>query len=533
MKLAHLRSRIKEAATLKASAQRLMRDMTEMLSDKSLPDGLRTQIEGVRKELKRTWAELAHDAEGPVSTKTAEAASKNDPLAVEAPENTIAPLSSESATTTGSPNVECYDDMPVAAQYAIPTSTWGAKTFADLDAAEAADEATEEIYERTGQLQRLVSNVMSDPLETDKVNALKTIFDEYTMLVAGLTGGGATIAGAEAATAPDPRGERLVESVGGALSLLAETDGSAVGSGARSPFKMDVRLITPGWGNARDNHYYSPDVLRRDAKVFEGVKMYTTDHRENEKSVRTEVARIDSIERFADDGAPIARVTVFDPDFAEQTRNRNQAGILDSLECSILAYGKAKPGVVEGRKGNIVESITAAQSVDFVTKAGAGGGAINIAESAAPTPVRHAHGSDPTQGVTSMPPETTQPTTTSASITAQPPVTTAPATPPVAAPAPLAEADVRTALAATTLPAPSQKRLTEQAYPDRAALDTAVVAEIAYLKEVTGSGKPVMPASASGDKPATLAETNKRVDQTLDHFFGPSRAPAQAAQKGQ
>jgi hypothetical protein len=164
--------------------------------------------------------------------------------------------------------------------------------------------------------------------------------------------------------------------------VFLEAEMVALGKGPRSPLDLDVKLIVPGWGNKRDNNYYPATVLKRDAGVFVGAKMYATDHRENEKSVRTEVSRIKEITGFADDGAPIARVTIFDPDFAEQTRNRAQAGILDSLECSILAYGTGKPGKApDGKSGYIVEAITAAQSVDWVTKAGAGGRALRLAES--------------------------------------------------------------------------------------------------------------------------------------------------------
>jgi hypothetical protein len=109
--------------------------------------------------------------------------------------------------------------------------------------------------------------------------------------------------------------------------------------------------------------------------------MYATDHRPEEKSVRTEVAVIESIIGFTDDGAPIGRAVVFDPDFAEATRNRAMAGQLSTLECSILAKGKIKAGKVDGKKTNIVEAITSASSVDLVTKAGAGGQALAIQES--------------------------------------------------------------------------------------------------------------------------------------------------------
>lgn len=91
-----------------------------------------------------------------------------------------------------------------------------------------------------------------------------------------------------------------------------------------------------------------------------------------------------------------------------------------------------------------------------------------------------------------------------------------------ATPVALAEADVVAALAKTTLPQPSRKRLSEHEYRDRAALDVAVKGEIAYLKEVTGSGRPVTAPAASigADRPRTLAETNQTVDSIVSRTFG-------------
>lgn len=593
MKLSQLRTKFKEATTLKSQAQRLMRDMTEMLTDKSLPENLRKQIEDVRRELKRTWAELARDAEGPIKsaevtvilpegsedvpldalltevTKTVDGQPHpaSDFLVVEDPEQSStwhlqvkqngkvdhrllgaawaalhqgyrgnkyegpdkgkamaklkALYKSEDMEVPTAESVTEYDDgmMP-----AIPLPIWGAKTFADLDAAEAAGEAASKINERTYQLQNLIANIMSDPNEADKVGALKTVFDEFTALVGDLTGtgtgAGASMAGAEADDAPQPEGERLAESFGGAL-MLSEADMPANGNGVREPLNLEVRLITPGWGNLKDNHYYPAEVLRRDAKVFEGAAMYTTDHVVGEKSERTKVSIVNRIKRFADDGAPIADVTIFDPDFAEKTRNRAKADLLDTLKCSILAYGKTKPGMVDGRKGDIVEAITSRGSVDWVSQDGAGGNAERIAENA--------------KGVNHMTTETSAAIAANTPVivnapAAVPPPTTIPlpapaAPPPSAAPVALAEAEVKTALAATTLPAPSQKRLVAQPFKDKAELDAAVASEVAYLKEVIGSGKPLMPKSPSGDKPASLAEVNQRVDSTLDRFFG---APRQA-----
>jgi hypothetical protein len=173
----------------------------------------------------------------------------------------------------------------------------------------------------------------------------------------------------------------LAESASGHAVGLAEAETSA-DAGPRAPLLMDVALIEPGWGNKKDKHFYPPDVLKRDAHVFEGVKMYATDHRPDEKSVRTEVAVIKGCPvAFTDDGAPIAQVAVHDGDFAEQARNRKKLGTLETLECSILALGTTKKGEIDGQEANIVEAITKGQSVDWVTKAGAGGHAIALAES--------------------------------------------------------------------------------------------------------------------------------------------------------
>jgi hypothetical protein len=147
------------------------------------------------------------------------------------------------------------------------------------------------------------------------------------------------------------------------------------------PLHLDVAIIEPGWGNKRDNHYYPKEVLERDAEVFAGVKMFESDHRQMEKSTRTWVSTVTGIEGFTDDGAPIGRVSVHDRNFAERLLALDADGLLDKMECSILAGGKAKRGEVDGKKAKIVEAITSAESVDWVTRAGAGGRALALAES--------------------------------------------------------------------------------------------------------------------------------------------------------
>jgi hypothetical protein len=256
-------------------------------------------------------------------------------------------------------------------------------------------------------------------------------------------------------------------------------------------------IAQPGWGNRKDNHYYSREVLARDAKVFEGAKMYTSDHRPGEKSVRTEVSVIKGITGFTDDGAPIANVAVHDPDFAEATRNRAKLGTLGSLECSILATGRTKKGKVGDRKGNIVEAITSATSVDWVTRAGAGGHAIALAES-------NTGGDAMSEEEQTTAQEQEQEEGAQEATLQEDSVTY------------LAESEVKAALEASRLPRQAQSRLAEGQYLDAEALKAAVEAERAYVKELTGSGRPF----AQGDTaPADATMSEAEYEAERDEIY--------------
>lgn len=279
-----------------------------------------------------------------------------------------------------------------------------------------------------------------------------------------------TEAGEEPATEetpdPEPVAEAITESLTGSIQIVeAEPPASP-----RDPLAIKMRLIKAGPGNPKDKHYYPGDVLRRDAHVFEGVKMYTTDHDERDRSERTEVAKIREVVDFEEDGSPIGDVIIFDPAFAEKTRNRAKAGELDSLECSILAKGVATEGDVDGTTYNVVESIESAQAVDFVTRAGAGGKALSLAESEA--------GSEP------------EPDPTEPEGDPQKPL--------------LEKERVLSILRETNLPKPSRERLADGEYADDAALGEAIAKETEYVKSVSGSG---LPLGAGKTEPATVPAT--------------------------
>lgn len=289
----------------------------------------------------------------------------------------------------------------------------------------------------------------------------------------------------------------LTESASGAAIGLVESEPTS--TGARAPLLMDVALIRPGWGNKTDNRYYSREMLARDAKVFEGAKMYTTDHRQGEKSVRTEVSQVQEIIGFTDDGAPIARVAVHDPDFAEAARNRAKLKTLESLECSILARGKIRSGEVDGRKGFIVEAITDKHSVDWVTRAGAGGHALNLAE---------------TDGGGTMSDEQERAAEQESGSNEQ--VTEAHPEEEVL----LSEAEATSILGESNLPDVVKKRLAESGYKDAEQVEEAITAEVEYLKAVTGSGKPFgQGGSQPPDTSISEADVQKKYDD-IDRRHG-------------
>lgn len=285
---------------------------------------------------------------------------------------------------------------------------------------------------------------------------------------------------------------KLNESASGRAVAIVE-DNLPQATDARAPLLLDVVLIEPGFGNAADGHYYPRETLERDADVFAGVKMYTTDHRQEEKNVRTEVATITEITGFTDDGAPIGRVAIHDPGFAEATRNRAKLGTLNSLECSILATGRAKKGSVNGQTTKIVEAITEAYSVDFVSQAGAGGRALALVESD--------EGGNMDKKKEKQEQQEQREIEESAAKETEVVI--------------LAEGDAAQIIEASTLPATAKKRLTGQKYETEQAVVNAVVAEVAYLKEITGSGKVFGQGISAEPTEQRLSEADlqKRLDE--------------------
>lgn len=148
-------------------------------------------------------------------------------------------------------------------------------------------------------------------------------------------------------------------------SLLTEAD-KAVG-------KYPVKVIQPGWGSSG---YYSETVLAASAQLFEGVQMFwnhpkSSDNYERPERDLRDLAGVLTNVRYEETNANGTGIygdaIVFEP-FREAL---NEIG--PYIGVSIRAGGKVHEGEAEGRAGLLVEKINLVQSVDFVTRAGAGG----------------------------------------------------------------------------------------------------------------------------------------------------------------
>ena len=303
--------------------------------------------------------------------------------------------------------------------------------------------------------------------------------------------------------------ERISESYAGAVEVISEAN-AAPGA----ILKMKFQPIRPGAGNAKDGHWYDADMLKSNAQKLVGAKQYETDHKPGEKSTRTWVSTITELNGFKDDGTPIMTTSIHDPNFAQRVNNlstgkdENGGSLLEKLECSLLADGLANPGIREGKNYKVVESITNVESVDWVTRAGAGGKALEIAESEPQTTAEGATMADQNKVEVKTNPPVTETVA---------PVAEAVTTPAPAEPTRLSEVEVTALLEAEKrLPAASRARLAEGQYKDGEAVKAIITKELAYLKDLLGSGQPFgLGAPKQPEKSPTdrIAEADAALDK--------------------
>lgn len=138
-----------------------------------------------------------------------------------------------------------------------------------------------------------------------------------------------------------------------------------------------VVIIAPGF-NANKDRYYSPEVLQRDAALFEGAKMYadhptaSEDKARPERSIKDWVATLKNV-HVDGKGQLIGEAVILEGWLKEKLATLRDKKMLSEMGISINAIGTATKGEIEGTKTNVIERIVRVRSVDFVTEPGAGG----------------------------------------------------------------------------------------------------------------------------------------------------------------
>ena len=145
---------------------------------------------------------------------------------------------------------------------------------------------------------------------------------------------------------------------------------------AASGGNIPIKIIQAGWGSSG---YYSKEVLQRDGpKAFKaGLHMYVDHPTPQEEASRPERSLKDLAAVLASDAQWMENGKAGPGLYATAKVFGDHAGTISerakSIGVSIRALGQARAGEAEGRKGPIIEAITAGKSVDFVTLPGAGG----------------------------------------------------------------------------------------------------------------------------------------------------------------
>lgn len=147
---------------------------------------------------------------------------------------------------------------------------------------------------------------------------------------------------------------------------------------------IPIKIIQPGWGTSG---FYSPEVLKAaEGKYKVGTHMHwdhptaQEDAARPERSLTTLAAVIAAPATFEAAGVDGPGIYSYAKPFSGfETAIKEMAS---NIGLSHRALGKASKGEVEGKKGNIIESIDVVQSVDFVTKPGAGGEILQMFEAA-------------------------------------------------------------------------------------------------------------------------------------------------------
>lgn len=212
-------------------------------------------------------------------------------------------------------------------------------------------------------------------LSKENENKLRAAADALAAVLALLDKGAETESGEEEADAEANVAESAIQTeIVPLVERAVRRDGT-----------IPVKLIAPGWGSSG---YYPAEVLERDGpQVFRAGTQMLWDHptpseeiERPEGSLNALAAELVSDARYDPDGPAgpglYADAKVFGPYREAIDELASHIGV------SIRAMGRAVQGEAEGRKGPIIQALTQARTVDFVTQAGAGGRIVEMFEAA-------------------------------------------------------------------------------------------------------------------------------------------------------
>ena len=155
----------------------------------------------------------------------------------------------------------------------------------------------------------------------------------------------------------------------------------------------EIKVIAPGWGSSG---YYPAEVLRRDGgKAFPaGTHMHIdhpTDREARERPERSveSLAAVTTADAVWKERGPEGP-GLYAPIRVKPSHRQDLDDIAKEIGTSIYASGTFAMGEAEGKKGRIVQSLAEnpSNTIDFVTRAGAGGKVLTLLESRrTPAPV--------------------------------------------------------------------------------------------------------------------------------------------------
>ena len=143
--------------------------------------------------------------------------------------------------------------------------------------------------------------------------------------------------------------------------------------------RATVIVIKPGF-NADKSRYYPVEMLKRDYKVFEGMKMYADHPTEEEdktlpeRSVK-EGGWVSSLKDVTCDenGVVTGTADIIEDWMMRKLANLRDKKMLSEMGISINARVRASKATIDGVETLVIEELTDCRSVDFVTEPGAGG----------------------------------------------------------------------------------------------------------------------------------------------------------------